>query len=96
MASPVPDTAAPVAPVASVAPVDERLPLPRLAPLAFQHLLAGIAAPVSSVILIGTTLSLSASQTLRCSARRWCCAVSGRCSSRWASGRCASAPGSRS
>ncbi|MGW0906382.1 uracil-xanthine permease family protein [Streptomyces sp. NPDC002853] len=46
-----------------VAAVDERLPLPRLAPLALQHLLAGIAAPVSSVILIGTTLRLTAAQT---------------------------------
>lgn len=65
MVSSVPDTAAPetAAPAPSVAPVDERLPLPRLVPLAFQHLLAGVAAPVSSVILIGTTLSLSASQT---------------------------------
>ncbi|TGB09319.1 solute carrier family 23 protein [Streptomyces sp. MZ04] len=45
------------------AAVDERLPLPRLAPLAVQHLLAGVAAPVSSVILIGTTLRLTAGQT---------------------------------
>ncbi|WP_369212831.1 uracil-xanthine permease family protein [Streptomyces flavofungini] len=32
-------------------------------PLAAQHLLAGIAAPVSSVVLIGTTLRLSPAQT---------------------------------
>ncbi|MEV1022644.1 solute carrier family 23 protein [Streptomyces sp. NPDC050264] len=48
---------------ATVAPVDERLPLRRLAPLACQHLLAGVAAPVSSVILIATTLKLSTGQT---------------------------------
>ncbi|MFZ3571513.1 uracil-xanthine permease family protein [Streptomyces sp. BH097] len=47
----------------STAPVDERLPLKRLVPLACQHLLAGVAAPVSSVILIATTLKLSTTQT---------------------------------
>ncbi|MCX4680124.1 purine/pyrimidine permease [Streptomyces sp. NBC_01433] len=57
------DASAAAGAASPVAPVDERLPLPRLAPLAFQHLLAGVAAPVSSVILIATTLSLSASQT---------------------------------
>lgn len=61
MAPAVPETADSAA--APVAPVDERLPLPRLLPLSFQHLLAGVAAPVSSVILIATTLSLSAAQT---------------------------------
>ncbi|MEU6393664.1 solute carrier family 23 protein [Streptomyces sp. NPDC046939] len=44
-------------------PVDERLPLQRLLPLACQHLLAGVAAPVSSVILIATTLKLPTGQT---------------------------------
>lgn len=58
MAEPVTATAAP-----SVAPVDERLPLKRLVPLACQHVLAGVAAPVSSVILIATTLKLSTTQT---------------------------------
>ncbi|WP_428955714.1 uracil-xanthine permease family protein [Streptomyces sp. cg35] len=46
-----------------VAPVDERLPLRRLVPLACQHLLAGVAAPVSSVVLIATTLRLPAGRT---------------------------------
>ncbi|MFI5659576.1 uracil-xanthine permease family protein [Streptomyces sp. NPDC051684] len=46
-----------------MAPVDERLPLKRLVPLACQHVLAGVAAPVSSVILIATTLKLSTAQT---------------------------------
>ncbi|MFJ9177458.1 uracil-xanthine permease family protein [Streptomyces sp. NPDC102360] len=58
MAEPVTATAAP-----SVAPVDERLPLKRLVPLACQHVLAGVAAPVSSVILIATTLKLPTTQT---------------------------------
>ncbi|MGW2344091.1 uracil-xanthine permease family protein [Streptomyces sp. NPDC001661] len=58
MAEPVTATAAP-----PVAPVDERLPLKRLVPLACQHVLAGVAAPVSSVILIATTLKLSTTQT---------------------------------
>ncbi|MCS0603746.1 purine/pyrimidine permease [Streptomyces sp. LP11] len=47
----------------AVEPVDEWLPLRRLAPLACQHLLAGVAAPVSSAILVATTLKLSAGQT---------------------------------
>ncbi|MZD10453.1 permease [Streptomyces sp. SID5785] len=51
------------APAPSVAPVDERLPLRRLVPLACQHLLAGVAAPVSSVLLIATTLKLPAGRT---------------------------------
>ncbi|MGW6159464.1 uracil-xanthine permease family protein, partial [Streptomyces sp. NPDC055144] len=58
MAGPVTGTAAP-----PVEPVDERLPLQRLVPLACQHLLAGVAAPVSSVILIATTLNLPAGRT---------------------------------
>ncbi|MFI7387969.1 uracil-xanthine permease family protein [Streptomyces sp. NPDC049813] len=48
---------------AGTAPVDERLPLRRLLPLACQHLLAGVAAPVSSVILIATALRLPAGRT---------------------------------
>ncbi|MHC3534378.1 hypothetical protein ACLQ2M_41325, partial [Streptomyces sp. DT7] len=63
MASPAPGPAVPAAPVPSVAPVDERLPLPRLVPRAFQRVLAGGAAPGSAVILSGSTLARSASQT---------------------------------
>ncbi|MFJ4716988.1 uracil-xanthine permease family protein [Streptomyces sp. NPDC088785] len=48
---------------ALVSPVDERLPVRRLVPLACQHLLAGVAAPVSSVVLIATTLGLSPART---------------------------------
>ncbi|MET9495969.1 solute carrier family 23 protein [Streptomyces sp. NPDC006552] len=48
---------------AGTAPVDEMLPLRRLVPLACQHLLAGVAAPVSSVILIATALELPAGRT---------------------------------
>ncbi|WP_044364653.1 solute carrier family 23 protein [Streptomyces natalensis] len=39
--------------------VDERLPLPRLLPLAAQHVLAMIASPLSSVFLIAAGLHLS-------------------------------------
>ncbi|MGW8375720.1 solute carrier family 23 protein [Streptomyces sp. ODS28] len=48
---------------APVPPVDQRLPLVRLLPLAFQHLLAGVAAPVSSVALISATLRLPPGRT---------------------------------
>ncbi|MFD7924068.1 uracil-xanthine permease family protein [Streptomyces sp. NPDC059740] len=58
MASPPPAPSAP-----APAPVDERLPLSRLAPLACQHLLAGVAAPISSVVLIASTLGLSGGRT---------------------------------
>ncbi|WP_370416318.1 hypothetical protein [Streptomyces fradiae] len=37
--------------------VDERIPLRRLAPLAAQHLLPMIAAPVSTVFLVAGTLT---------------------------------------
>ena len=46
-----------------VAPVDERLPPGRLLPLAAQHVLAMIAAPVSTVFLIAGGLRLSADRT---------------------------------
>ncbi|MFF4697582.1 uracil-xanthine permease family protein [Streptomyces chattanoogensis] len=45
------------------APVDERLPLLRLLPFAAQHVLAMIAAPVSSVFLIAAGLRLSPGRT---------------------------------
>ncbi|MEV3854665.1 solute carrier family 23 protein [Streptomyces sp. NPDC050095] len=51
-------TAAPAA-----AGVDERVPLRRLVPLACQHVLAGVAAPVSSVVLVAATLRLPGGQT---------------------------------
>ncbi|MFF4953966.1 uracil-xanthine permease family protein [Streptomyces chattanoogensis] len=44
-------------------PVDERLPLLRLLPFAAQHVLAMIAAPVSSVFLIAAGLRLSPGRT---------------------------------
>ncbi|KPC61467.1 uracil-xanthine permease family protein [Streptomyces chattanoogensis] len=44
-------------------PVDERLPLLRLLPYAAQHVLAMIAAPVSSVFLIAAGLRLSPGRT---------------------------------
>ncbi|MEC4018624.1 uracil-xanthine permease family protein [Streptomyces sp. H27-D2] len=47
----------------SVQPVDERLPLARLAPLSAQHVLAMIATPVSSVYLMAPALDLSAGRT---------------------------------
>ncbi|MEU6882181.1 solute carrier family 23 protein [Streptomyces sp. NPDC046712] len=43
--------------------VDDRLPLRRLAPLSTQHVLAMIAAPVSTVFLTATTLRLPAGTT---------------------------------
>ncbi|MEU9116902.1 solute carrier family 23 protein [Streptomyces sp. NPDC048483] len=52
---------APPAPAAP--PVDERLPLLRLLPLAAQHVLAMIAAPVSSVFLIAAGLQLPPHRT---------------------------------
>lgn len=44
-----------------VAPVDERLPVRRLAPLSAQHVLAMVAAPVSTTFLTGQALGLTAS-----------------------------------
>ncbi|MYT72871.1 permease [Streptomyces sp. SID8367] len=55
--------AEPVTAPAVTAPADERLPLRRLVPLACQHMLAGVSAPVSSVVLIATTLKLPADRT---------------------------------
>ncbi|MHB6906361.1 uracil-xanthine permease family protein [Streptomyces sp. DB-54] len=47
----------------AVAPVDERVPLPRLVPLAAQHVLAMIAAPVSTVFLLAGGLHLPPDRT---------------------------------
>ncbi|MER7172430.1 uracil-xanthine permease family protein [Streptomyces mesophilus] len=44
-------------------PVDERIPLRRLAPLAVQHVLAMIAAPISTVFLTATALHLTPART---------------------------------
>lgn len=46
-----------------VRPVDERLPLRRLVPLSAQHVLAMIAAPVSTTFLTGQALGLDAART---------------------------------
>lgn len=46
-----------------VSPVDERLPVRRLAPLSAQHVLAMVAAPVSTTFLTGQALGLTASAT---------------------------------
>ncbi|WP_371791364.1 purine/pyrimidine permease [Streptomyces sp. NBC_01471] len=46
-----------------VHPVDERLPLRRLAPLSAQHVLAMVAAPVSTVFLTGQALGLGPGRT---------------------------------
>ncbi|MFB8017884.1 uracil-xanthine permease family protein [Streptomyces rubiginosohelvolus] len=48
---------------ATMAPVDERVPLGRLVPLALQHVLAMAAAPVSTVFLTATALQLSPAET---------------------------------
>lgn len=48
---------------AQVHAVDERLPLRRLAPLSAQHVLAMVAAPVSTVFLTGQALGLGAGRT---------------------------------
>ncbi|MGW6467935.1 uracil-xanthine permease family protein [Streptomyces rubiginosohelvolus] len=48
---------------ATIAPVDERVPLGRLVPLALQHVLAMAAAPVSTVFLTATALRLSPAET---------------------------------
>ncbi|MFF9193970.1 uracil-xanthine permease family protein [Streptomyces sp. NPDC014779] len=49
--------------VDAVDTVDERVPVRRLAPLAAQHVLAMIAAPVSTVFLVGGTLRLAPAAT---------------------------------
>ncbi|MFI9063609.1 uracil-xanthine permease family protein [Streptomyces sp. NPDC053429] len=46
-----------------VQPVDERVPLRRLVPLSAQHVLAMIAAPVSTTFLTGQALGLDAART---------------------------------
>ncbi|MFI9122848.1 uracil-xanthine permease family protein [Streptomyces bikiniensis] len=57
-------TAAPAPPAASdTAPVDARVPARRLLPLAAQHVLAMIAAPVSTVFLTAGTLRLAPGTT---------------------------------
>ncbi|GGU78864.1 nucleobase:cation symporter [Streptomyces albospinus] len=48
---------------AAVSPSDERLPLPRLLPLAAQHVLAMIASPVSTVFLLANGLRLPPGRT---------------------------------
>ncbi|MFF3034190.1 uracil-xanthine permease family protein [Streptomyces rubiginosohelvolus] len=48
---------------ATIAPVDERVPVGRLVPLALQHVLAMAAAPVSTVFLTATALRLSPAET---------------------------------
>ncbi|MFD0421334.1 uracil-xanthine permease family protein [Streptomyces parvus] len=48
---------------ATITPVDERVPLGRLVPLALQHVLAMAAAPVSTVFLTATALRLSPAET---------------------------------
>ncbi|WP_223281254.1 uracil-xanthine permease family protein [Streptomyces antnestii] len=47
----------------TTAPVDERVPLRRLVPLSVQHVLAMVAAPVSTVFLTANTLHLSPPRT---------------------------------
>ncbi|MFJ9417557.1 MULTISPECIES: uracil-xanthine permease family protein [unclassified Streptomyces] len=56
-------TASPGPPAPATPAVDQRLPLPRLLPLAAQHVLAMIAAPVSTVFLIGAGLHLPPART---------------------------------
>ncbi|MFI9049062.1 uracil-xanthine permease family protein [Streptomyces sp. NPDC053427] len=56
-------TASPGPPAPAAPPVDERLPLLRLLPLAAQHVLAMIAAPVSTVFLIAAGLHLPPART---------------------------------
>lgn len=51
------------APVSPLSPVDERLPVRRLAPLSAQHVLAMVAAPVSTTFLTGQALGLTAAGT---------------------------------
>ncbi|MFF4174064.1 uracil-xanthine permease family protein [Streptomyces sp. NPDC001744] len=50
-------------PVGAPEPVDARVPLRRLAPLATQHVLAMIAAPLSTVFLVSGTLRMSPAAT---------------------------------
>lgn len=49
--------------IATIEPVDERVPLRRLAPLALQHVLAMAAAPISTVFLTAGALRLSSTET---------------------------------
>ncbi|MFI5979984.1 uracil-xanthine permease family protein [Streptomyces sp. NPDC051555] len=65
-ASPAAPPAAPPTPPSSATtpdPVDERIPLRRLAPLAVQHVLAMAAAPVSTVFLTAGALRLTGAQS---------------------------------
>ena len=52
----------PVAPAAVPAPVDERLPLPRLLPLAIQHVLVMYAGAVAVPLIVGRALNLPPDQ----------------------------------
>ncbi len=47
------------APISAVHPVDERLPLPKLAPLALQHVLVMYAGAVAVPLIVGRALNLS-------------------------------------
>ncbi|MFJ4473410.1 uracil-xanthine permease family protein [Streptomyces xanthochromogenes] len=58
-----PSAPAPSGPSLSPSPVDEHVPLGRLAPLALQHVLAMVAAPVSTVFLTATALRLPPAST---------------------------------
>ncbi|CAM5247879.1 permease [Streptomyces xanthochromogenes] len=58
-----PSAPAPSGPSLSPSPADEHVPLGRLAPLALQHVLAMVAAPVSTVFLTATALRLPPAST---------------------------------
>ncbi|GHB61660.1 permease [Streptomyces xanthochromogenes] len=58
-----PSAPAPSGPTLTPSPVDEHVPLGRLAPLALQHVLAMVAAPVSTVFLTATALRLPPAST---------------------------------
>ncbi|MFI5705790.1 uracil-xanthine permease family protein [Streptomyces xanthochromogenes] len=58
-----PSAPAPSGSSLSPSPVDEHVPLGRLAPLALQHVLAMVAAPVSTVFLTATALRLPPAST---------------------------------
>ncbi|MCZ0971501.1 hypothetical protein O1L55_08560 [Streptomyces albulus] len=78
----------------ATAPVDARVPPSRLVPLAAQHVLAMIAAPVSTVFLLAGGLHLSPDRTAGLlSATLVLCGVGSLLQS---FGCCGSAPGCRS
>jgi xanthine/uracil permease len=51
----------------SVHPVDERLPIARLAPPAIQHVLVMYAGAVAVPLIIGRAVNLPPEQVVRCS-----------------------------